>query len=40
MDPSTTPRLERVYEVAKFGDEREERCRLSPRGVWKSSRAV
>jgi len=26
--------------VAKFGEEREERWRFRPRGVWKSRRAV
>ena len=38
-EPSTTPMLPRVYEVAKFGEEREETLRRRPRGVSKSRRA-
>jgi len=32
--------LPRVYEVAKLGDEREEKLRRKPLGVGKSRRAV
>jgi hypothetical protein len=39
-EPSTSPTLPRVYEVAKFGDAREETLRRRPRGVSKSRRST
>jgi hypothetical protein len=36
-EPSTTPTLPSVYEVAKFGAARDEICSRRPCGIWKSS---
>ena len=38
-DPSSVPTLLKAYDVAKFGDEREDKLRDTPLGVGKSSRA-
>jgi hypothetical protein len=39
MEPSTSPTLPMAYEVAKLGEDSDERFSLRPRGVSKSKSA-
>jgi hypothetical protein len=39
-EPSTRPVVERVYEVARFGDGNDEMCKRKPSGVGKSRSAI